>query len=274
MIFSKPPPPTRHQVELDTHQILEAVAGDVPGHFPHLDAALRITGGFEGRGFSQITGDFDRQGISAGILQWNLGTGSLQRVILRPYLAKHGSIDALGIFPEHIEMLASKAPTEGVAFARAHMLSGAKVRKEWATAWSAFLVRPEVVAIQKAGCDGVAKSAANMSSAWGMNSQKAFCYFFDVATQNGSMKGVTPPRASHTACESYLSMAPISIAAKAIWSSALKTAMDADMVLFQAGYLRAKLANPKYFGDVFSRKGTIALGRGIVHGKTWDLFPS
>lgn len=45
--------------------------------------ALNITGSFEGgRGFANVTGNFDGQGISLGLLQQCLGQGSLQPLLL------------------------------------------------------------------------------------------------------------------------------------------------------------------------------------------------
>jgi hypothetical protein len=32
-----------------------------------------------GKGWAKITGDFDRNGVSCGVLQWNIGRGSLHR---------------------------------------------------------------------------------------------------------------------------------------------------------------------------------------------------
>lgn len=43
--------------------------------------ALNVTGTFEGvSGWENLTGNFDGQGISMGLLQWNLGQGSLQPI--------------------------------------------------------------------------------------------------------------------------------------------------------------------------------------------------
>ena len=45
--------------------------------------ALNVTGSFEGnRGFENLTGNFDGQGISMGLLQQNLGQGSLQPLLI------------------------------------------------------------------------------------------------------------------------------------------------------------------------------------------------
>lgn len=43
--------------------------------------ALNVTGTFEGvSGWENLTGNFDGQGVSMGLLQWNLGQGSLQPI--------------------------------------------------------------------------------------------------------------------------------------------------------------------------------------------------
>jgi hypothetical protein len=50
-----------------------------------LETALRLTGNFETNGdpFAQAAGDFDGQGISMGVLQWNLGQDTLQKLVKR-----------------------------------------------------------------------------------------------------------------------------------------------------------------------------------------------
>src|SRR5262245_6138993 len=53
--------------------------------------ALRITSTFEtGKpgGFGGLTGNFDGQGLSFGLMNWNFGTGSLQP-LLKEFLSKH-----------------------------------------------------------------------------------------------------------------------------------------------------------------------------------------
>lgn len=48
--------------------------------------ALNITGSFEGReGWQNITGNFDGQGMSLGLMQQNLGQGSLQPLLIDMY---------------------------------------------------------------------------------------------------------------------------------------------------------------------------------------------
>ena len=46
-------------------------------------SALRLTGHFEDSAdpLGAVTGNFDGMGISLGVLQWNLGSGSLQPMV-------------------------------------------------------------------------------------------------------------------------------------------------------------------------------------------------
>ena len=53
---------------------------------------LNITGSFEGRqGWQNITGNFDGQGLSLGLMQQNLGQGSLQPLLIDMY-KQHNSV--------------------------------------------------------------------------------------------------------------------------------------------------------------------------------------
>ena len=45
-----------------------------------LSQAIKITSFYEGSGFDEVTGNFDGQGLSYGILQWNFGQGTLQPI--------------------------------------------------------------------------------------------------------------------------------------------------------------------------------------------------
>ena len=48
-----------------------------------LDKCLQITGSFEGAGWGGVTGNFDGQGLSAFIMQWNLGQRTLQPLLIK-----------------------------------------------------------------------------------------------------------------------------------------------------------------------------------------------
>ena len=69
---------------------------------------LALTGAFEtGTGvpdcFCGLSGDFDGQGISFGVLQWNFGQGSLQP-LLKEMVTQHAEV-AKSVFGEHLDAL-------------------------------------------------------------------------------------------------------------------------------------------------------------------------
>ena len=102
-----------------------------------INKALDITGAFEGSGFNQVTGNFDGQGISAGVLQWNYGQGSLQSKILKPILSKYGR-GAFDMFPNPSAVIDSAymSASRGKSQAKRYMLTwGGKVKPEWESAW-------------------------------------------------------------------------------------------------------------------------------------------
>jgi len=83
------------------------------------------------------------------------------------------------------------------------------------------------------------------------------------------MKGLRPKSSSVELCLSLAKDADKKN--RVIWEKAIPFATAQELILFRAAHDRAQLSNPKYFQDVFARKGTIALGRGYVHGRYWEL---
>ncbi len=188
-LFRKPPPPPA--------VIVEPVKVPMPlmPKLDRLDIALSITGKFEGRGYSQVTGNFDGMGISCGILQWNLGMESLQAKILRPYISKHGSIDALHIFPSAIiDGLSNLRAIAAVNRCKEYMFYDGDIKPNWRAAWESFLLLPAVIELQKLACSGIATQADTMMQGLGFDSLRAFCWCFDIVTHNGSLKGVKRPK--------------------------------------------------------------------------------
>lgn len=41
------------------------------------EIAIKVTGAYEGKGFSELSGNFDKMGMSWGVFQWNFGQGTL-----------------------------------------------------------------------------------------------------------------------------------------------------------------------------------------------------
>jgi len=239
--------------------------GDIPDRY--LKIALEITGSFEGVGFGQVTGDGDDQGMSCGILQWCYGQGSLQTKLLKPYIAKYSANKLNSYFNINVAQTAFMGPKEACSFARTHMLFNGKVKPDYKQQWINLLLSPEMKEIQVIACGDVAKRTWTLCREWDMKSMKAFCWFFDILTQNGSIKIAKP---NPTDRDYRLALADAPSGCRDIWRTINPVDVE-SATLFIASHQRAKLSRPQYIGDVFSRKGTIALGKGFVHGSERDF---
>jgi len=234
-----------------------------------LDSALMITGKYEGSGFGQVTGNFDGQGISAGILQWNYGQGSLQSKILLPLVNKMGAEWVDNFFPVSVSITATMSPRKAKAYAKKHMLTGSIFNKKyvdsnWARQWQLFLTQDEVIEVQREACASVASKAFKYCEDHGMMSAKSFCWFFDIVTQNGSLKGVRKP-INLSQYSEYL----VDDGGKNfnIWKQ--HNPSDETKILFI--WTCKRVVRNQWASDVIARKGTIAHGTGVVHGQIHDF---
>lgn len=225
-----------------------------------LEKALHITSKFEGGSYDNLAGNFDGMGISAGILQWNFGTGSLQQL-----LKMYGAIPK-GTFPLDVNPLKDMSPPDAVHFSMKMQQYG-RVLPEWKKAWKKFLVKPEVVKIQKELASEKGDWAERVMKRWHFDSSRAYCFFFDIRVQNGWMKRVEKPavdmdrffRVVHHAEEED----------KEVWGQRVPS--REQIILFLAGWDRSRKSHPRWRSDVFKRKSCIAMGKGVVHGKAWDF---
>lgn len=237
-----------------------------------LEIALMVTGRFEGHGYSMVSGNFDGQGISAGVLQWNYGQGSLQEKILKPYVARYGKEALDKYFPSAVVgVSASMRPHDAVYLAKTYMLNGTKVKNEWKLAWENFLLSPGCKDIQIEAAREIGSHAVRITKSWGLKSLRAYCFMFDIVTQNGSIK-IAKPKADYEKAkwiiESYASNENRRLFNKIKLD-------DEKCILLIASYQRAEISNAKWKMDVFSRKSAIAMGEGIVHGEKFyfeELF--
>jgi hypothetical protein len=263
-----------------------------------VEAAFEITGGFEGSNFRTITGDFDGMGISAGVLQWNYGQGSLQTKILQPYINLKGTRLMDSFFPEPISKTATMTAKEAVAFARKVMLDGKKLKAGWGASWQRFLSQEIIKEIQLQAARSIASRAYQDAVSNNLRSKRAFCWFFDVHVQNGSMKGINKPELTITQkvgvlIKGVLGNVPVvgevvmpfpvqseylanitqdpavSVKNRKLWTDELQADDEECIILFN--WMLKRVTRNDWAEDVVSRKGTIAHKIGYVHGQLYDL---
>jgi hypothetical protein len=227
------------------------------------DLCLKITSTFEGADFSTITGNFDGMGMSVGILQFNIGTGSLQG-----YILNHINPMAYD-FPLPITPLIKLPKDQGLVWFKDNCLDVAgKIKPEWRKAWKEFLVRPEVIGLQKKACDRYFHRAKEIAGALGFSHQnaRAMAWAYDVAVQSWSL-GIDRPEIQREQAANILSL--YGSDNFMLWQGNDLT--DDQVRLVIASHLRALKCRPQYRNDFFIRKCTIAVGTGIVHKTKHDF---
>lgn len=249
-----------------------------------LELCLCVSGRFEaaaGPSYTSLTGNFDGQGMSAGILQWNAGQGTLQALV-RNIAALMGWDKAKSFFSSDISQFAAMNGPTGIQWCISHYLTtgttqidiGAKTR------WINFLSQPESVAAQVAmATNGVLGHAKREVAAYApdyADRNRPYVFFFDLVTQEGGMtvgQHTVPPVPVGTlpSVSDALAFAQINNpACAAIWTANSSGDNLAELLLHYA-YARAMLANPTFAWDACSRRGTLACRGGIVHGAKLDL---
>jgi len=256
-----------------------------------LKTVLEVTGGFETEGnpWAGISNDFDNQGISCGILQWNIGQGSLQ-----PLVKKCGLVAVKSHMPVYGDQLwdaCNKSIPQGLQIVRAWQPNKhlrADVRNELV----ALFGSPEMVDQQMAAATEVGEAAMKLASRWATELRasdpmlREFCLFFDLLTQSGGMKNVwlddvnnliatkTPHKVVDFICTWMVNRPPTVVHRSDgkknadLWNGHIP---DSILELFVLTYLRCLKSLEKYQIVALNRRGTIATTRGWVNGSLQDL---
>jgi hypothetical protein len=224
---------------------------------------LALTGAFEtGAGvpdcYCGISGDFDGQGISFGVLQWNFGQGSLQ-TLLKDMMSEHRDV-AEQIFGAHLTALAEAlgaSQEDLMNFARSvqHPVKHT-VFEPWRGYAKALGRTPEFQRIQVKHANGNFQKALALCRQYELWSERAVALMFDIVTQNGSIKSIT--------------RAQIAADIQAL-PAGLPDAEREVRKLEIVANRRAEAANPRWVDDVRHRKLCIARGGGVVHGISYDI---
>jgi peptidoglycan hydrolase-like protein with peptidoglycan-binding domain len=225
--------------------------------------SLALTGSFEtGRDipecFTGLGGDFDGQGISVGVLQWNFGQGTLQR-LLRDILEKHPRVvknifqTNYSIFKEALE----SDKEELMAFARSiqHPVQH-YVYEPWRGMFKALGRTEEFQKIQVKYADKLFRKAVELCADYGLWSERAVTLMFDIQVQNGNISTLTKAQIL-----SELGTLPRDLSREELEVRKMRIVANR----------RAEASNPKWIEDVRARKLCCANGGGMVHGIHFDL---
>jgi len=224
---------------------------------------LALTGSFEtGAGipdcFAGVSGDFDGQGISFGVLQWNFGQGSLQPLLKRMF-TEYPERSRL-IFQDRFETIFSKLSGEKaelMAFARSiqhptrHFL-----HEPWRGMFKSLGRSDEFQRIETDAANTLYKAARRLCADYGLWSERAVALMFDIKVQNGSINEAVKGQI---------------VADFEKLSPALgEEEKEVERMRIVANR-RAEAAKAQWREDVRARKLCIANGSGNVHGIPYDL---
>jgi hypothetical protein len=268
----------------------------LPGFAPAETKALRITTTFEtGKplGFGGLSGDFDGQGLSFGMLQWNFGSGSLLP-LLRDFDGGHPDrfdtvfaagaarlrqllhSDALRRCSASRKLSAARRRAvikqcedekreTRMQFARAINLTNPRTRKRdrIAPAWAGYFAKlerdPVFQRIQLRYARGRMNKAIEHARRLGLRSERGLALMFDLVTQQGG--------AWHQVRGRDAQIRDRIAAAERSRGGSLtereRLSVIADVI--------ADTSSERWREKVRARKHTIVNGRGTVHGQQWDL---
>jgi hypothetical protein len=224
---------------------------------------LALTGAFETNVpppgcFSCISGDFDGQGLSYGALQFNLGQGTLQTLLLG-IDQRHPKVME-EIFDRQIHplrgMMASGDLDSQLAFARNIQTPNFRVHEPWR---GMFVALGRTPACQDAQLEEAAQSvrrARRLCERFGVSSPRALALMFDIIVQNGSISTAVAAQIDEDIRKIDPGLSP--------------SAQERERLCIVA-HRRAEAAHPRWIEDVRTRKLCIATGQGHVHGAFYDL---
>ena len=229
---------------------------------PLNERCLALTGSFETEMpppdcFAGLSGDFDGQGISLGVCQWNLGQGSLQP-LLQQIVEDHPQLidTVFHIYAAEFRHVLGASHDEQMAWARSIQDSQHRIIEPWRGLLKSLARLAEFDAIQVASAAGLFRGAEQFCKTFKVTSERAMALMFDIKVQNYSINQIV--------------MSQIERDFAALPTAASRDATEVARLQIIANR-RAQAANPRWVADVRTRKLTIANGKGVVHGRHYDL---
>ncbi len=223
---------------------------------------MALTGSFETDHsfpdcFAGLSGDFDGQGISFGVLQWNLGQGSLQPLLRKIIKAEPEMVES--IFAQNYEELNSvlaASKSEQMNWARSIQNLKHILNEPWKGHFKTLGRQPLFQEIQVESATRFFNSASALCRDFGLLSSRAAALMFDIKVQNGSI--------------SELVKGQIKLDFAHIDPKLSKNDAEVERLRIIAN-CRSSAAKAEWIEDVRARKLAIANGRGTVHGNFYDL---
>jgi D-alanyl-D-alanine carboxypeptidase len=265
----------------------EVAAGKFPGFSPSEVKALRITSTFEtghSLGFGGLTGNFDRMGVSFGLMQWNIGSGSLQPLLwefAQKYSQRFDVVfgsDAIrlrNLLQQFRQKTQDKNERKRImeeqmrfAISINHPNCDPNKKSTYkfcklVEPWASYFRRLEMdSAFQKIQIQQVRKSmniAINQARQFGLKTERGLALMFDIVTQAGGAWLIKKSRAKSIEQSRTL-----------LQQKQGRSLTEREVLTIVTNVL-ADTSSSIWREDVRTRKMTIVNGYGVVHRRKFDL---
>ena len=249
---------------------------DLPGFTPSEMRALRITTTWEtGKPlkYDTLSGDFDGMGISLGLLQWNIGAGSLQPLIREFITRAPDAVNAIfGLQAGVFRAMMAQAPRERAADKTARIarqlaffrglcdtsVASKPVKEPWATFLRRMADHPVFREIQvravRRRMDGAVREARDL----GFRTERGLVFLFDTQTQAGG------------AWRRVGSRQRLIDERRAARQRTLGRPLTERETMEVMANVVADTSSARWKEKVRTRRMTIVTGRGRVHGTDYD----
>lgn len=227
------------------------------------DVCLKITSTFEGADYGTVSLNIDGNGPNFGILQLNFGTGTFQNYILNHINFMYYD------FPKPITALIGSTPTIALGWLKDNCCGAdGMMTEEWRLAWREFLLKPQIISLQKMAAGRYFMRAKEIAGFLGLSHQNArgMAFSYDTAVQVWSL-GVNMPEPNHEQQQAIIQL--YGIENYMLWNSIELTDEQTSLVIFS--HLRALRCREEWRKAFFVRKATISIGVGIVNGDKHDF---
>jgi hypothetical protein len=209
--------------------------------------------------FTGISGNFDGAGISFGVIQFNLKSGTLQPILKKMIQNHHDKMfEIFGGNLVVIKQMLSKPISEQIKWADSISILPSKrsISQPWRDAFKELGRIHECQIYQMEGCQWYFNRALEYFKKFNFWSERAYALCFDIVVQCGSIGPLVTQRTNEA-----VALLPKDLS---------KEELEIEKMKILANK-RAEVVKPQFVEDVRSRKLCIAKGSGLVHGLRIDL---
>lgn len=218
------------------------------------DKCLRLTSAFEGHGGGVAAGNADGEVLTWGPIGFALKSGGLHAVLRRIVDLAPDALPAT--FADSVRL--GRAPT--ILFVKGFVLrleDQRRLRPDWQQRFIALYSHPAAKQAFREASARYLRKAEAVARAFHFATERGFAFALDTVVQNGSVKQQA---------------LPIWRNVKVRFAAQSDHDVEAEWVRLKAlAYAVSETARAQYSKDVLSRKLTIAVGAGQVHGRFYDL---